>query len=156
MIYMRGQARGYDSWASATGENEWSWKACLRDFLKHEDSHRLEAAGRVATKDKDGRPVAPDGFHAAGGEWRVERQRLRWEILEAYREAAVQSGVPRSSDFNTGDNEGVGYFEVNQRRGWCLSAAKAFLDPAKARKNTTILTDAMVTRLLFESDNGLR
>lgn len=142
MIYMRGQARDYDNWASMTGLNEWSWDACLRDFLAHEDSYR-------AADD-------PSEVHANGGEWRVERQRLRWDILDAYAEAAHQAGIPKTADFNTGDNEGVGYFDVNQRRGWRWSASKAFLRPVANRRNLTIWTKRTVDRLSFSEDGTNR
>src|SRR5712671_7264122 len=106
MIYMRGQARDYDAWAGLTGETEWAWDRVLPDFRTHEDHHALEGDQQAAR------------FHGHGGEWRVEKQRLRWEILDAFASAAQQAGIPASADFNRGDNEGVGYFEVNQKRGW--------------------------------------
>lgn len=70
-------------------------------------------------------------MHGHGGEWRIEKQRLKWDILRSFAEAAVEAGIPRSDDFNSGDNEGVGYFEVNQRSGWRWNTSKAFLRPAK-------------------------
>ena len=77
--------------------------------------------------------TAPTTMHGAGGEWRVEEQRLSWEILDAFRAAAAEVGIPPTDDFNRGDNEGCGYFQVNQRRGVRWSTAKAFLRPARAR-----------------------
>jgi choline dehydrogenase len=140
MIYMRGQARDYDGWAAALGDANWRWDACLPYFRKHEDHWR-----------------GADALHGAGGEWRVERQRLRWEVLEAFAEAAVQAGIPKSDDFNRGSNEGVGYFEVNQRAGLRWSASKAFLRPALDRDNLQIWTGAHVSRVLFgRADAGLR
>lgn len=102
-----------------------------------------------------------DGFDAtgarAGGEWRVERQRLSWQILDAFAAAAQQAGIPASDDFNRGNNEGVGYFEVNQRRGWRWNATKAFLRPVQQRDNLQVWTGTQVTRLLGErGDAGLR
>ncbi|MCG8356033.1 MAG: choline dehydrogenase [Kiloniellales bacterium] len=130
MIYMRGQARDYDLWRQL-GNTGWGWDDVLPYFKKSED----QAA------------VAPDDVHGAGGEWRVERQRLRWDILDAFQEAAEQAGIPRTDDFNRGDNEGCGYFHVNQRRGWRWSTAKAFLRPAKDRSNLRVFTQAQATRL---------
>jgi choline dehydrogenase len=134
MIYMRGQARDYDSWAQATGDANWSWQNCLPAFKKHEDYYK-----------------GPDAAHGAGGEWRVERQRLRWDILDAFAQAAQESGIPHSEDFNRGDNEGVGYFQVNQKSGWRWNTAKAFLRPiCYGRPNFEMWTSAQVMRLVIE------
>jgi choline dehydrogenase len=149
MIYMRGQARDYDHWGRL-GNDGWSWRECLPYFLRHEDYHK-----------------GADEFHAApgfdptgkrpGGEWRVEKQRLRWDILDAFAEAAQQAGIPHSEDFNRGNNEGVGYFQVNQRGGIRWNAAKAFLRPALDRDNLQVWTGAHITRVLLEDgDGGLR
>jgi choline dehydrogenase len=142
MIYMRGQARDYAGWAEMTGDDTWSWDNVLPAFKQHED-HYLGA----------------DAMHGAGGEWRVEKQRLRWDILDAFAQAAQQAGVPHSTDFNRGDNEGVGYFQVNQKRGWRWNAAKAFLRPTcYGRPNFEMWTGGQVARLLLErqSDGSLR
>jgi choline dehydrogenase len=150
MIYMRGQSRDYDGWAEATGEPEWSWLRTLPYFLRHEDHWR-------GADDLHAAPGFDPGGSRAGGEWRVERQRLRWDVLDAFAEAAVQAGIPRTDDFNRGDNEGVGYFEVNQRSGVRWNAAKAFLRPARRRRNLEVWTGVQVSRLLLErSDAGLR
>ena len=109
MLYIRGQQRDYDHWAEVTGDDAWRWENCLPDFRRHEDHYRLDDGG-----DADGHHGQ---FHGHGGEWRVEHQRLHWQVLEDFAEAAVQAGVPRTRDFNRGDNEGVDYFEVNQRAG---------------------------------------
>jgi choline dehydrogenase len=135
MIYMRGQSRDYDGWA-ARGNPGWTWAECLPSFMRHEDYHR-----------------GADEFHGAGGEWRVEEQRLRWDILDAFAQAAQQAGIPACPDFNRGDNEGVGYFEVNQKRGLRWSAARAFLRPTcYGRPNFAMWTGAHVRRLLFERE----
>ncbi|GLS17310.1 choline dehydrogenase [Labrys miyagiensis] len=159
MIYMRGQARDYDGWAAETGEDAWSWANCLPDFKAHEDHYRLDDGADPPTGDNS----RFSDLHGHGGEWRIEKQRLKWDILESFAEAAVQAGVPRSADFNTGDNEGVGYFEVNQRSGWRWSTSKAFLRPIRERTNLNVWTQAQVERLLFVSGedgrprcNGLR
>ena len=145
MIYMRGQRRDYDHWAEVTGEPQWAWDACLPDFLAHED-HWAGAAPLHAAPGHDPRGDRP------GGEWRVERQRLRWEVLDAYAQAAQQAGIPAQADFNQGDNEGVGYFEVNQRQGLRWNTARGFLKPASNRPNLEIWTGAEVERVLLEDD----
>ena len=91
--------------------------------------------------------------HNAGGEWRIEKQRLRWDVLDAFAEAAVQAGIPATPDFNQGDNEGVGYFEVNQKSGWRWNTAKAFLRPTcYARPNFELWSSAQVSKLLMTQD----
>ena len=138
MIYMRGQSRDYDAWASLTGDASWGWDRVLPLFLHTEDHH----GGRSE-------------FHGAGGEWRVEQQRLRWDILDAFREAAAQTGIPKTDDFNRGDNEGCGYFEVNQRSGIRWNTAKAFLRSVKGRHgNLEIMTGCHVHKLRIEQGEG--
>jgi len=150
MIYMRGQARDYDSWAAQTGLDDWRWDKSLPDFMAHEDHYRMDPGASSS--------VAGDAafrqLHGNGGEWRIEKQRLRWDILEAFADAAVAAGIERTEDFNQGDNAGVGYFEVNQKSGWRWNASKAFLRPAKSRPNLTIWTEAHVQKLNFRTDQG--
>ena len=135
MIYMRGQSRDYEHWAELTGDEGWRWENVLPAFRKHEDFY-----------------LGADEMHGAGGEWRVEKQRLRWDILDAFADAAVQAGVPHTADFNRGSNEGVGYFQVNQKNGWRWNTAKAFLRPTcYGRPNFELWTGAQVSRLLFET-----
>jgi len=141
MIYMRGQSRDYDHWAEVTGDASWRWQGVLPHFLRHEDHWR---AGEPA--------FAP--WHGGSGEWRVERQRLRWEILDAFAAATREAGVPAIEDFNRGDNEGVGYFEVNQKRGIRWNASKGFLRPVRRRGNLTVRTGVQVTRVLLEPGGG--
>jgi choline dehydrogenase len=136
MIYMRGQARDYDGWAETLGDPAWRWSECLPYFKRHEDHWR-----------------GADALHGAGNEWRVEKQRLSWALLDAFALAAQQAGIPASADFNRGDNFGVGYFEVNQKRGVRWNASKAFLRPVRARRNLEVRTGALVTRLLIERRN---
>ncbi|WP_368518027.1 GMC family oxidoreductase [Rhizobium sp.] len=152
MIYMRGQARDFDSWAIATGDDAWSWRNCLPDFKAHEDHYRMDGGADPKT----GGNSRFSDMHGHGGEWRIEKQRLKWDILESFAEAAVEAGIPRSDDFNSGDNEGVGYFEVNQRSGWRWNTSKAFLRPAKNRPNLTIWTQSHVERLILETDGSGR
>lgn len=143
MIYMRGQARDYDHWAELTGDAAWQWENCLPDFIKHEDHYRLDAGGDADPQHQD--------FHGHGGEWRIEKQRLKWQVLDDFAEAAVQAGIPRTEDFNRGSNEGVAYFEVNQRSGWRWNTAKAFLRPALKRDNLTLWHSTQVNRLQFDT-----
>jgi choline dehydrogenase len=133
MIYMRGQDRNYDQWADATGDDSWRWDQVLPLFKRSEDYYG-----------------GASQFHGAGGEWRVEKQRLSWAILDAFREAAAQTGIPKTDDFNRGDNEGCGYFDVNQKRGIRWNTAKAFLKAAKRRGNLDIMTGSHVQRLVID------
>lgn len=149
MIYMRGQARDYNHWAQVTGNDEWNWESCLQTFIKHENNYRFDDHPAEACADPD-----LIHFHGSGGEWRVEKQRLRWEILEAFSAAATEAGIPASDDFNRGDNFGVGYFEVNQKAGWRWNTSKAFLRPMEGNSNLTIWTHTQATRLLFENTEG--
>ncbi len=133
MIYMRGQREDYDEWARVTGDSSWSWDAVLPVFKRSEDHHG-----------------GANEFHGAGGQWRVEKQRLKWKILEKFSEAAQETGIPATDDFNRGDNTGVGYFDVNQKRGIRWNASKAFLRPAMQRPNLTVITGAHTQRVVFE------
>jgi choline dehydrogenase len=132
MIYMRGQARDYDQWRQA-GNTGWGWDDVLPYFLRSEDHYQ----------------GASDN-HGAGGEWRVEEPRLSWEILDAFREACAEVGIPPTQDFNRGNNEGCGYFQVNQKAGVRWNTAKAFLKPVRNRANLTILTHAQAERLRLD------
>ncbi|MDG1069454.1 MAG: GMC family oxidoreductase N-terminal domain-containing protein [Sulfitobacter sp.] len=131
MLYVRGQSSDYDGWRQL-GNTGWGWDDVLPFFKKSEDYYG-----------------GSDDLHGAGGEWRVEEQRLSWEILEAWKAAAVQAGLPETADFNRGDNFGVGYFKVNQRAGWRWSAARGFLRPARSRPNLTVMTHAQAQKVLF-------
>ena len=132
MIYMRGQARDYDLWRQL-GNSGWGWEDVLPYFRRSERHYRGESE-----------------VHGGEGELRVEPQRLHWPILDAVIEAAEELGIPRTGDFNTGDNEGAGYFEVTQKNGVRWNSRKAFLDPARGRPNLRILTGAEVTGLSLE------
>ena len=166
MIYMRGQSRDYNQWAAITDDPQWRWDQCLPYFKFHEDHHQ----GATETHGAHGVPAAllnpqahDDAASAeyfrilkarkAGGEWRIEKQRLSWGVLDAFAQAAQQAGVPASADFNQGNNEGVGYFEVNQKSGWRWNTAQAFLRPTcYARPNFELWTQAQVARLVIETD----
>ncbi|MEO3715218.1 GMC family oxidoreductase [Roseateles flavus] len=147
MIYMRGQSRDYEHWAALTGEDAWSWGQVLPLFKQHEDHWRLDAKGSA--------DEAFRALHGHRGEWRVEKQRLRWDILDAFAAAAEQAGIARTEDFNGGNNEGVGYFEVSQRGGLRWNAAKAFLRPTcLGRPNFELWTGATVHRLKLRRDES--
>ena len=143
MLYLRGQARDYDEWAQLTGDARWSWQNVLPVFRQSEDHWR-------GADEFHGARGADAGGDGAGHEWRVERQRLSWEILDAFRDAAVEAGIAKIDDFNRGENAGSSRFEVNQRRGVRVSASKAFLRPAMARANLTVLTNVHVKKLRLE------
>ncbi|MBS8274548.1 choline dehydrogenase [Thalassospira tepidiphila] len=132
MIYMRGQAADYDGWAQM-GNTGWGWDDVLPYFVRSED-----------------RPGGDGKMHGQGGEWKVARQRLKWDLLDDFQRAAQEMGVPPTDDFNSGDNEGAGYFEVNQNGGRRWSAARAFLKPALKRRNLRLLTHTHVEAITFE------
>lgn len=129
MIYMRGQAADYDGWRQL-GLAGWGWDDVLPYFLKHEDH------------------VDGGDYHRQGGEWRIEHPRMRWKVLDAFAEAAADAGIPQVKDFNTGDNSGVGYFQVNQKMGRRWSSARGFLKPALGRSNLKLETGALVERVI--------
>jgi choline dehydrogenase len=131
MIYMRGQAADYDYWRQL-GLPGWGWDDVLPFFKRHEH-HFLGASDH----------------HAVGGEWQVAYPRVRWDLLEAFREAAAQAGIARIDDFNCGDNEGSCYFHVNQRRGRRWSAASGFLKPVLGRPNLRVETGVLVEAVEF-------
>lgn len=132
MLYLRGQAADYDGWRQR-GCAGWAWDDVLPYFRKSEDYF-----------------AGASDMHGEGGEWRVEEQRLRWEILDDFADACVEAGIPRRDDFNDGDNFGVGYFKVNQRKGWRWNTVKGFLRPAEGRANLDVMTEAQVARVIFD------
>ncbi|PUB16158.1 GMC family oxidoreductase [Yoonia sediminilitoris] len=148
MIYMRGQARDYDKWAELSGDDAWNWENSLSDFKAHEDHYKLDDGSDPATGDNS----RFSDMHGHGGEWRIEKQRLRWDVLDSFADAAAEAGIEKTDDFNSGDNAGVGYFDVNQRSGWRWNTSKAFLRPAKSRENLTIWTEAQVEKLTLDKD----
>ncbi len=132
MIYMRGQREDYDRWRQM-GCTGWGWDDVMPHFLKHEDHYA--GAGE---------------HHRSGGEWRIEEPRVRWDLLDSFRDACAEIGIPKVDDFNTGDNLGSSYFQVNQRSGFRWNTAKAFLRPAKGRANLKILTKAPTSRVRID------
>jgi choline dehydrogenase len=137
MIYMRGQAADYDHWRQL-GLAGWGWDDVLPFFKRHED-HVL----------------GPSEAHAVGGELRIEAPRVRWDILDAFRDAANEAGVAPIPDFNTGDNEGSCVFHVNQRRGRRWSAARGFLKPVLGRPNLRLETQCLVEGLVFDGKRAV-
>jgi choline dehydrogenase-like flavoprotein len=132
MIYMRGQAADYDHWRQL-GLSGWGWNDVLPHFRRHEDHFLGESEA-----------------HACGGEWRIEAPRVRWDLLDAFRNAAEQAGIKPIDDFNAGDNEGSCYFHVNQKRGRRWSAARGFLKPVLHRNNLRLETGCLVERIEFD------
>jgi len=132
MIYMRGQRSDYDHWAQL-GNRGWGWDDVLPIFKDSEDYQH-----------------GADEFHGSGGELRVEERRVNWEILDAWRDAAEQTGIPKIDEFNRGDNFGNAYFQMNQRKGERWSGTRAFLRPIQDRPNLTVMTQCHVQRIEFD------
>lgn len=133
MIYMRGQAADYEHWRQL-GNTGWGWDDVLPYFRRSEDHWSGESP-----------------LHGQGGEWRVERQRLSWEILRAVQDGAAEIGILPRDDFNDGSNEGSGFFEVNQHRGLRWNTARGFLRPALRRSNLRLVSRALVSRITLEN-----
>ena len=158
MIYMRGQARNYDEWADLTGDSAWRWNNSLPYFKLHENHYKgadeFHGAFGTAPELMQDKTVPYQKIlrhRKAGGEWQISKQRLHWAVLDAFSQAAVQAGIPATEDFNRGNNEGVGYFEVNQKDGWRWNTAKAFLRPTcYGRPNFELWTKAQVSKLIIE------
>lgn len=136
MIYMRGQKEDYDYWASL-GNRGWSWDEVLTDFVRLEDYEQGAVEG-----------------YGAGGPLRVENPRVAWKVLDAWREAAAECGIVPIRSFNSGNNTGCAYFQMNQRGGRRWSATNAFLRPAMQRPNLTVLTLASAKKLRFEGNKA--
>ena len=137
MIYMRGQAQDYDQWRQM-GNAGWGWTDVLPFFKRAEDYQH-----------------GADDLHGEGGEIAVQDGRSHVEVLDAFMEAAVEYGIPKVDDFNRGNNEGVGYFHVTQRKGLRLSAAKAFLHPVKNRSNLTLMIKSQAERISFDGNRAV-
>jgi choline dehydrogenase len=137
MVYMRGQAGDYDHWRQL-GLPGWSWDD-VRPYFRKQVDHFL----------------GDSEHHRVGGEWRVEFPRLRWDIIDVWRDAAEQYGIPKIDDFNTGNNEGSGYFHVNQKRGRRWSAARGFLKPVLHRQNLRLETGCLVEGLVLDGKRAV-
>jgi len=136
MIYMRGQPRDYDEWAGL-GNAGWDWASVLPHFRSCE--RYIHGADEV---------------HGDQGELSVEERRVNWEILDAWRDAAEECGIPKVADFNRGDNFGCAYFQVNQRRGRRQNTYQAFIEPIRQRENLVVMTHAEVQRIRLEHREG--
>jgi choline dehydrogenase len=133
MIYVRGAAADYDEWAQLTGDDAWAYANVLPLFRRGEDNAR-----------------GADRFHGVGGPLRVEDLRSPHRWTKAVVESAVAAGFRANGDFNGVRQEGVGTYQVTQKRGRRWSAADAYLRPALDRPNLTVLTGAQVTRVLLD------
>jgi choline dehydrogenase len=133
MLYLRGQVRDYEEWAQITGDSRWNWESVLPVFKQSEDYWG-----------------GADEMHGSKGEWRVEKQRLHWDILDRYTQAAQEAGIPFKQDYNRGDNFGIGHFEVNQKKGVRWNASKAMLRPVLHRPNLKVVTGALIDKLVME------
>ena len=133
MIYMRGQANDYDQWRQM-GNEGWSWDDVLPYFKNMEDSYEGE-----------------NKFHGSGGEWKVNQQRLSWEVLDSFKEATIEAGIPQVDDFNEGNNFGVSYFKVNQNDGLRWNTVKAFLKPIQNRKNLRVISKCEVSKIILKN-----
>ncbi len=136
MIYMRGQASDYDHWASL-GNTGWGWQDVLPVFKKSEDYQH-----------------GKNEFHGSDGELRVEERRVNWEILDAWRDGAEQTGIKKIEEFNQGNNAGSAYFQMTQKKGKRWSGVKAFLKPAMKRSNLTVVTGVQVKKIIISDNNG--
>jgi choline dehydrogenase len=135
MIYVRGHRSDYDSWA-AQGNDGWSFAEVLPYFRRSENQER-----------------GGDAFHGTGGPLNVADLRCRNPLSEVFVEACAQVGIRRNDDFNGAEQDGAGFYQVNQRRGRRCSAADAYLRPS--RRDLTTLTDVHVTRVLFEGNRAV-
>jgi choline dehydrogenase len=133
MLYLRGQVRDYEEWAQITGDTRWNWDSVLPIFKQSEDYWG-----------------GADEMHGSKGEWRVEKQRLHWDILDRYTQAAQEAGIPFKQDYNRGDNFGIGHFEVNQKKGVRWNASKAMLRPVLHRPNLKVVTGALIDKLIMD------
>ncbi len=168
MIYMRGQAQDYDHWANHTNDNNWSWESLLPLWKDHQDYHGLNKSDDPTPFNNNMKYMNNDEehlrtHHGVGGPWTVSTQRFYSPALNIFREAAIEQGIPPTGDFNTGDNYGIGFFDVSQRRGWRLTAFEAFVTPLVQknsplyRPNLTVLSTAQVQHVIFEeSDKGAK
>jgi choline dehydrogenase len=137
MCYIRGHARDYDIWRQY-GNVGWSWDDVLPYFKSIEKY-----------------PRGANEAHGCDGELCVQDSKVRWEIVEAWKKAAIDYGIPETDDHNKGENEGVAYFQgtINNGRRW--SAAQAFLHPVMNRANLRVITEAHVRQIRVEGKRAL-
>ena len=137
MLYIRGQSSDYNYWRQL-GNLGWSWEDVLPYFKKSEDNQQGE-----------------NEFHGVGGPLKVEKMRASFKVLDLFVEAASEFGYKKTSDFNTGNNEGMGYFPLNVKNGFRCSTAVGYLNPIKKRKNLKILTNAHIKNIEFENKKAI-
>lgn len=137
MLYLRGQAADYDGWRQL-GLPGWGWDDVLPLFKGHE-----------------GHEAGASAHHGGDGPLKVSYARARWDILDSFRDAAESVGIPKTDDFNRGDNFGSSYFQVTQKNGLRCSAARAFLKPALKRRNLTLETGASVEKVEIEDGRAV-
>ncbi len=133
MIYIRGQAQDYDGWAAA-GARGWDWASVRPYFLRSENQQDIR-----------------DEHHGVGGPLPVSSL-MDVNPIGAYMIRAFQeAGVPATTDFNGARQEGVGYYQTTMRDGERWSASRSFLDPVRSRPNLTVVTEALVERIVIEA-----
>ncbi|MDC3231290.1 GMC family oxidoreductase N-terminal domain-containing protein [Candidatus Pelagibacter sp.] len=133
LLYIRGQSRDYDVWRQL-GNTGWGWDDVLPYFIKAENQER-----------------GKDDYHGVGGPLSVSDQRIQLPLLNEFQSAAEEFGIPKTKDFNTGDNHGCGYFQVTEKDGFRCSTAVGYLNPIKKRNNLKIITNAHVKKINFEN-----
>ena len=133
MLYIRGQSNDYNYWRQL-GNVGWSWEDVLPYFKKSEDFQFGE-----------------NEFHGSGGPIKVEKIRATFKVLDLFLEAAEEFGYKKTEDFNSGNNEGMGYFPLTVKNGFRCSAAVGYLNPIKKRKNLKIITNAHIKNIEFEN-----
>jgi choline dehydrogenase len=136
LIYIRGQQADYDQWA-ALGNDGWGWEQCLPYFRKLENND-----------------IGPGPTRGTQGPLNATSIKTRHPLVEALIKAGGELGLPPRRDFNEGDNEGVGYYQLTTRNGKRCSTAVAYLNPARSRANLRIETDAQVTGLVMEGQRA--
>ena len=160
MIYMRGQKADYDAWAEEVDDASWQWDALLPLWKQQQDYHGLHKREDPTPFNNNARYMEPDAarvrvHHGEGGPWTVSSPRYYSPSMNVFREAAIEQGIPATGDFNRGDNLGIAFFDVTQRKGRRLTAFQAFVAPVlAARPNLTLRTTTQVQHLLFEDAPG--
>ena len=142
MIYMRGQKNDYDQWANIVSSNSWNWENMLERFKKLEDF--------IPFNDQ----TDDNLFHGKAGPLIVETPRVKWKVLDIWRQAAEECGIPKVNDFNRGNNFGCSYFHVHQKMGQRVSVADAFLHPVSLRKNLHVIVNTSVAKVILNEANS--
>jgi choline dehydrogenase len=132
-LYVRGNRADYDGWRDELGLSGWGYEDVLPFFKRSEDNERGESE-----------------FHAVGGPLRVSDARSIDPLLTRWVQAAKQAGHPGNEDFNGAVQDGVGIYQLTQKDGLRWSSAKAFLEPAMARPNITVLSSTQALRIAWD------